>query len=97
MDYNKLIEQLRSTVSRSKRELLDNAADAIGTLMVERDAALGFIKSYCGCEQCIHGQMPHPDCEDGCDCEYCTSKTCVCCQCRDMDKWEWCGLQEGEE
>ena len=92
MDYNKLIEQLRSTESRSKREMLDDAAAAIETLMAERD----IMKRYLDCEQCIHGQTPHPDCRDGCDCEYCTSKTCVCCQCRDMDKWEWIGFQREE-
>ena len=93
MDYNKLIEQLRTTESRSKRATLDSAAAAIETLMEERDTAMGFIKRYCECEQCIHAQTPHPDCRDDCDCEYCTSKTCVCCQCRDMDKWEWKGLE----
>lgn len=39
MDYNKLIEQLRSTESRSKRELLDAAADAIDGLLTELEEA----------------------------------------------------------
>ena len=97
MDYNKLIEQLRSTESRSKRAMLNAAAAAIETLMAERDDVLDFIKYYFMCEKCIHGQTPHPDCRDDSDCGYCTSKTCVCCQCRDMDKWEWCGARKEEE
>lgn len=121
MDYNKLIEQLRTTQSRSKRALLDSAADAIETLLqeaernlegmnalkahlydvelvelpkikAERDAVMGFVKRYCECDQCKHGYT-HPDCKDDCDCVYCTSETCVCRRCRDLDKWEWKGLE----
>lgn len=38
-DYDTLIAQLRSTVSRSKRELLDSAADAIEALLKEKRSA----------------------------------------------------------
>lgn len=36
-DYKKLVEQLRSTVSVSKRKMLDDAADAIEYLQAEFD------------------------------------------------------------
>ena len=45
MDYNNLIKQLRNAPSRSKRELLDKAADAIEKLYDEDAYDLG----YCAC------------------------------------------------
>ena len=38
-DYAELIERLRNTPSRSKRDLLDEAAEAISSLRAERDKA----------------------------------------------------------
>lgn len=38
MDYKKLVDQLRATVSVSKRQMLDDAADAIEQLSAELEA-----------------------------------------------------------
>lgn len=98
MDYNKLIEQLRSTESRSKRKMLDDAAAAIETLLMERDAAIADIKHRDGCEVCKHVKSNDPFCMVyDCDCEFCTSELCVCRHCRDEDKWEWRGPQREEK
>lgn len=40
MNYTVLAAQLRSTVSRSKRELLDNAAESIEELLAEKRTAV---------------------------------------------------------
>lgn len=81
MDYNQLIEQLRSTESRSKRAMLDDAAAAIETLMAERDAAVADLKA-CSNNSCVMCKW-----FDGNN--HCTAEE----PCSPNDNWEWRGLQ----
>lgn len=82
-DYKKIVDQLRSTKSESKRKLLDTAADLIERLVakckeLDRD-----------CNACAHIEVMVP-CEatdkflmcDTCDMD------CVCKTCRDNSNWE---------
>lgn len=94
MDYNKLIEQLRSTVSRSKRELLDNAAAAIETLMAELEALKEDVKCSSLCDSCKHNNCI-PKCN--LDCIACPhAGECPCVNCFDESCWEWRGQHREE-
>ena len=54
MDYHKLIEQLRTTESRSKREMLDAAADTIEAAVADIEDLLWLNGN---CEYCKHGRL----------------------------------------
>lgn len=80
-DYTTLITRLRSTESRSKRELLDSAADTIEALIAE-------LRSIGDCTTCKH--MGEENCEY--ECVKCKEK-CVCYRCMDGSLHEWRGVQ----
>ena len=97
MNCKELVSELRSTESRSKRELLDNAADAIEKLHESLAYCLR-LSSDC-CTYCIHGEEPQP-CEsaaENIDCDECELH-CRCFECvRGDSKFEWNGRMPGEE
>ena len=85
-DYTELITALRSTESRSKRVLLESAADAIEQLVKERDAAIHDL------DMAVCGQESYP-------CQYCANYGIapinvddVCKTCTDCENWEWRGV-----
>lgn len=79
MDYKEVIRRLDGCVEFDGN-LLDDAADAIETLLAERDAALEELRSI-GCEVCAHL------------CDY--SFNSPCCTCGDADNnWQWRGPQK---
>ncbi len=85
MNYKELVAKLRTTVSESKRAMLDEAADTIEGL------AADLARLDC-CELCVHCQNPAP-CEDAdFDCD-CCPHDCACKTCKAGDKWEWRGIQ----
>lgn len=96
MNWKELVSELRSMESRSKRELLDNAADAIENLHESLVHCLR-LSSDC-CTYCIHGREPQP-CESvetmGCDeCElHCRCSDCV----QGDNKFEWNGRMPDKE
>lgn len=89
-DYKKLVEQLRSTVSVSKRRMLDAAADMIEAMEDE-------IKRLdTDCCACRHNQT-RPQCDDVIGLCYECPFDCPCSTCRDNSNWEWRGPAAGKE
>lgn len=89
-DLEALIKALRSTGSRSKRKLLDEAADTIEALLSDLQLA----NNTDGCATCAHNGV---ECvSDNCDCDSC-KEPCPCklC-CTGGDNWEWRGVQRKE-
>lgn len=48
------------------------------------------------CDVCRHTASGTECEENDFDCLICQSETCICKTCRDEDKWQWRGPQEGE-
>ena len=90
----KLVKQLRSTVSVSKRKMLDAAANTIEKLLAEVaefDAAVAELKELdVDCLVCDHNHRTAP-CE-GTDylCDDCPFE-CPCKGCKNNSKWAWHG------
>ncbi len=60
-------------------------------------AAVGDILCSDRCDVCKFQKDGVDECEkNDFDCENCQSEKCVCRTCRDEDKWQWRGPQEGE-
>lgn len=92
--YKELVKQLRSTESRSKRKMLDDAAAAIEGLMAELEALKEDVKCSCLCDSCKHNNC-FPDCN--CDCMACLHVgECPCMNYDENNCWEWRGLQKEE-
>lgn len=89
MDYKELIEQLKRATSfhgKWLRECMLDAADAIQTLLAERDAAVEDLKFSSGkrCRSCIYNDISI----HGFPCN-------SCCETGGMSEyWEWCGPQK---
>ena len=91
---NDLIKRLRETPSRSKRGLLDKAADAIEMLEQKLNAIMeDFHKVSIGdwCSICAHGQTPALCETEDISCFAC-SADCICKDCDGSDNWKWRGL-----
>ena len=58
--YDDLIKQLRETPSRSKRELLDKAADAIEELLEEDSYDLGYLDCQNNKWISVKDRLPEP-------------------------------------
>ena len=77
-----LIESLQAQLAESQRR--------------ER-AAIEDILCNDHCDACKFQKDGVDECEkNDFDCENCQSEKCVCRTCRDEDKWQWRGPQEGE-
>lgn len=88
MNLEQLISALRSTGSRSKRELLDKAADTIEALAA--DMRLAGIKDICD----VCRNDGHVCEQEMFDCDQCP-EPCCCKNCgTDAECWEWRGVQE---
>ena len=88
METRDLIAALRSTKSRSKRALLDEAADTIEALITD----LVRSESRVLCDFCTRSHTPAP-CElADFDCSGCTHD-CPCKDCVDGSKFEWRGVR----
>lgn len=87
MDYNGLIEQLRNAFPvdgyELERSVCESAADAIETLLAERDAAVETLR-YMGCDVCKYKKVDWSE--------------EPCCSCHRVggwkDGWHWRGPQE---
>ena len=95
--YDDLIKQLRETPSRSKRELLDKAADAIEELEQKFNSLLADTKQLADdmdeCRICAHDATAVLCVAWHLDCRTCTSD-CVCKDCDRGEKWEWRGRKK---
>lgn len=98
MDYKNIVAQLRSVSSRSKGQLLCEAADAIETLQAELTSAVATMKDLdMGCLVCDHNHREAPcvgtdyGCYDGCPFE------CPCKGCKDDSKWTWHGMKARDD
>lgn len=91
MDYKDLITRLRSVTSRSKGDLLEEAADIIEQLIADLKQS----GRHELCDFCVHGQQPAA-CFDKpdwvVDCKKCEAD-CPCKNCRDNSGFEWRGVQ----
>lgn len=91
MDHKELIARLRSVESRSKGDLLEEAADIIDQLIADLKQS----GRHELCDFCVHGQQAAP-CFDNMDwvvdCEKCKAD-CPCKNCRDNSCFEWRGVQ----
>lgn len=88
MDYKETIEAMRSTDVKVVLCHSLDAADAIETLLAERDAAVENLKFSGGkrCRFCIYNDRSIHDFP-------CNS----CCETGGMSEyWEWCGPQKGD-
>lgn len=106
-NYKQLVLQLRNTVSVSKRQMLDAAADAIMTLLAEkeqlkaeRDAALDDLKTLVRfqdpCEVCGVERNTEACEEAGWDCDDCKAVgTCDCVDCGVGSHFKWRGISPG--
>lgn len=85
MDYKELIRRL-DNCGEFDGDLLDAAAEAIETLLAERDAAVDDLR---------HGPH-HSTCKYGKHCDYISAVTGFpdCCAC---DGWEWRGPQKEDK
>lgn len=102
MDYKELIEQLRNAFREDGYELeqsvCESAADAIETLLVERDAAVEDLRGMCWC--CSHATPWLDAFGDGrlATCEYIEERGVLArdggkCKC---PHWQWRGPQKEE-
>ena len=93
MDTRELINKLRSAKSRSKRALLDRAADTLEALLSDMEIVCAGHTDPC--RFCLHGRRPCCGSEDGCmSCtEECPCK--ICCS-ESEGGWEWRGVQRKE-
>lgn len=86
-DYKKIVEQLRSTPTRSKRKLFDAAADLIEKMEAE-------IKRLdLDCRSCRHNHEKPQCAETDYPCDECPFD-CPCATCGDNSNWEWRGGNE---
>lgn len=86
MDYKELIEKLRNKDGCNCECL--QAADAIETLLAERDAAVEDLRGYC--RVCTHANIG----KDGFPCVKCKHIEFYGTQ--EIDGWGWRGPQKGE-
>lgn len=85
MDYNEIIEAMRSTDVKVVLCRSLDAADAIETLLAERDAAVEDLRMG-GCKSCKHKGI-----------SYCDAPCKFCKEIGGMsDYWEWRGPQKGD-
>ena len=92
--YEDLVKKLRETPSRSKGELLDDAADTIEALDIlldtvrkQRNTAVAALKTHSSCKDCRHkGGGVNCDVADGCDA---CPLDCACKECVDGSRWQW--------
>lgn len=92
--YDDLIKQLRETPSRSKRELLDKAAQVIEELERKFNALMAdmsrVLKDEDWCAICAHGQTPALCETEDVSCFACPAD-CICKDCNGDSHWEWRG------
>lgn len=99
MDYKELIAQLRDESNCDVLDYVDDAADAIETLLAERDAAVDDLRGNCWC--CANGkpwEKAGPLSKMTC-CEHLkewgavaiSGKACKC------QHWQWRGPQKEAE
>ena len=85
MDYKELIERLNaySAEHQCHGGITAEAADAIKTLLAERDAAVEGLSYFTPCSACVHSD----DYNNGKPCEFSTD-------CTYGQYWEWRGPQK---
>ena len=94
--YDDLIRRLRETESRSKRTLLDEAAQAIAELEQKFNALMEDTKKVIddadSCDICAHVSTAKScGIADISDCYLCLDEECVCKNCNGCDNWKWRG------
>ena len=85
MDYKETIEAMRSTDVKVVLCHSLDAADAIETLLAERDAAV----------EELSRRPHHSTCKHGEHCDYISAITGFL-DCYSCDEWEWRGPQKGD-
>lgn len=84
MDYKELIRQLRDTSNCDILDYVDDAADAIETMLKEKDLLLEHLKQSYGCSSCKH--IAKCELEEPCfDCKRSVGEN---------DRWEWSGFKK---
>lgn len=87
---------------RAEIDITDAANTALeGALKqaeAERDAAIADMRPKDNCDICKYTREGVEDCVTyDWDCAVCKSTKCVCRVCRNESKWQWRGLQGGDE
>lgn len=86
MDCKTLAKKLRETQSKSKRKLLDEAADTLEAL--ERDLKISALRPDGACTVCSHAG-DNPDCD--LECQEC-KRYCACYLCERGSLFRWRGI-----